>query len=332
MQRWVKQLTATVLAATLMAGPLAAPTVVGVVTHFGQGGRDIPRTIQQIKDGGFASIRDEVYWGHVERQKDVLNMPDEVVTALKAAHRENIRILLVLGYGANPYGPRKKPFDAATMAGYKRYVDYVSRELKGVVWGYEIWNEWDWKAGGYNPGTPESYMDVVKEVAPVIRKNCPECVVIGGGVTYKGMQKDWHIKVLKLGLLDHVDGISLHPYVESFAKPNNIPRGLVKWMDKIQAESRKALGGKPVPTYITEIGWSEAKGYSKAEVADFVEETIDQLSSRDYIKGLWWYELQDSGLSRRNGEHSYGLVDYFGQQKPSFKRFSERMKRHRAAP
>lgn len=292
--------------------------VVGVGTHFHRPGKDIDGSLGLIKEAGIAAIRDDIYWGHVERKKNDLRIPPEMLRVLSGAKKNGTKVLLILDYGNALYGERKKPFSPEVMAGYKKYVEYVTSQLNGLVWGYEIWNEWDGKAGNYNPGDPQSYVALVKEVSPIVRKNCSTCVILAGGVTYTGITYEWHKRILASGLMDYVDGLSLHPYVESFKPPKNTPEWLVGWLDKIEIDAKIITNAKEVPIYITELGWSESNGYDSNVVADFFSRTLSLLSQRSYIKGLWWYEFQNSGLNAKDGEHNYGMVDYFGKPKPAY--------------
>ena len=57
--------------------------VVGACTHFSQGKGILDRNLDRIKQAGIASIRDEVGWGAVEREKGKLVMPEQFDTYVR---------------------------------------------------------------------------------------------------------------------------------------------------------------------------------------------------------------------------------------------------------
>lgn len=98
----------------------------------------------------------------------------------------------------------------------ERYLDYVRsavRHFKGQIDYYEIWNE-----PNLEPGTQQSievldYINMVKQVVPVIRQEDPQAKVMVGAVTELNRPdfREYFFTILSSDLMPIVNGISFHP-------------------------------------------------------------------------------------------------------------------------
>src|SRR5262245_5852396 len=78
-----------------------SPFIVGVCTHFSQGKGLLDANLSLIRQAGVTSIRDEVGWRGVEREKGALKMPEEWDTFVRRSAASGAQPMLILDYG-NP--------------------------------------------------------------------------------------------------------------------------------------------------------------------------------------------------------------------------------------
>ena len=121
--------------------------VIGACTHFSQGKGILDRNLERIKQAGIASIRDEVGWGAVEREKGKLAMPEQFDSYVRRAAAQGVNVLLILDYGNRFYDDGDRPRSPEAIEGFCRYAEFVVRHFGKAVRLYEIWNEWDISIG-----------------------------------------------------------------------------------------------------------------------------------------------------------------------------------------
>lgn len=305
------------IALLLAAMRAAAEPVIGISTHVGIDPAGAKESLDWIGQAGFGSVRDDLFWSHVERSKGKLEIPVAMQQYVEESNGRGLQVMLLLGYGNDLYGPRVKPLSSGQLEAYLRYVEFVATALRGKVWAYAVWNEWDWKTGGYAPGTPADYVALVQKAAPLIRRADPQAKVLSSAVTYVGLQSGWLIEALKLGLADSVDGLAMNPYVQSLGPGRDTPDEMFDWIGRLVPEIN-AAAKRPMKLYLTEVGWSTTRGFSRERAAEYASRTIERAREIDAIGGLWWYNLRDDGRNPSDGEHNYGLIDHDFKPKPAF--------------
>lgn len=284
---------------------------VGVCTHFSQGKGELPGNLELIRQAGIRSIRDECTWRDVEREKGHLEMPglcDKYVRAAAAAGLEN---LLILDYGNRFYDGGDKPLSMEALEGFARYAEFMASHFKGVVRLYEVWNEWDIGIGRTTPGTAESYVKLLAEVYPRMKRIDPAITVYGGGMTPGGVRGGWLENMLKAGGLKHLDELSIHTYNYSYTGRERTPEAWAEWMNQVQNLARKHSGGKDVPVTVTEMGWPtqiDRRGTPAEIAAAYMARMFLLARTMPFMKGIWWYDFQDDGWRHSYNEHNFGLV------------------------
>ena len=165
----------------------------GVNTHFSQRKGILSDNIGVVRAAGVNGMRDEAPWSQVERQKGQYVFPDRSDAAINAAHASGIEVVIPLGYGDRFYDSGGNPLTPDGLAGYAAYWRFVVTHLRGPVWHYEVWNEYDIGFGTptATPGTPENYLKRLAVTGEAIRAADPACAV---------------------GILSHCVGASVHPY------------------------------------------------------------------------------------------------------------------------
>ncbi|MCB1914946.1 MAG: hypothetical protein KDG52_04400 [Rhodocyclaceae bacterium] len=302
----------------------AAGFVLGVGTHAGIG-RDQAAAIEsRLAEAPADAIRDDLLWSRVERRPGRFERSAEVReldALIDSSRRQGREVVLILAYGNRAVGVHGLPRSADERAAFLRYVRWAVEQYKDRVRYFEVWNEWNTGMGagaGKSHGSAAAYLALLKEVYPAIKALAPEAVVLGGAVS--GTDTDWVQAFLDAGGPDHLDALSLHPYVHAKGRAG-LPERVIGWLDQVRAQlaSRPAWRDKPI--FITEIGWPSSvspQGVSASRVADFVVRFLSLARARaDWIHGVWWYELIDGGRRPEKNGHNFGLFDRAGGSKPA---------------
>ena len=118
--------------------------------------------------------------------------------------------------------------------------------------------------------------------------------------------------LINLGILNYIDGISIHPY--SYMKKNiaDPQYALKKINDANNFLSNLSGSGHRIDFYITEVGYPNYDkniSYSDAEIAQYLEKYYRLSEKMTFIKGIWWYQLLDKPNHGQNRENSFGLID-----------------------
>jgi hypothetical protein len=316
-------MTRGLLILLLLALPVAtsaglAPFTFGVVTHFAQSADRMDRQLNLVASAGIGSIRDEIYWSEVERFPGRLEMPPAWTRFVDGAVQRNIAPLLVLDYGNDHYDGGDKPRSDAAIAGFVRFATFVARQFRGQVHMYEVWNEWAGPLGHTTAGRKADYVQLLRRVAPALKEVDPSITVIADGIL--GDPPDKHIiaDTVQSGILDLVDGIAPHPYVYNTGF-DHTPDA---WAERLERTETllKAQAGKPVPLYVTETGWPTVRdGIDRQRAADYVTRMALLARTIPEVRGVWWYELSDSGEDVQNDQENFGLVDDALRPKPAYR-------------
>lgn len=258
-----------------------------------------------------SSFRVDYAWSRVETQKNIYEITDKRLDNLiKNSSKLHIEPLLILDYGNKNYGGGR-PVSAEAVNAYANYSSWVVRKYKGNVHLYEIWNEW-WHArpGDNYPALSESsakdYYNLVRVTAKKIKDNDPQAVIVVGSFNpFKKDQLSWAESLIKLGVLDYVDGLSIHPYSQ------DAPEIDFSKLDDFHNAMITLSGKKVVELYITEVGYSDYRGskLNDVQIENYIPRYFKLAKERPYIKGVWWYSLIDAGNDKYNREHNFGLLD-----------------------
>lgn len=290
---------------------------IGIATHFAQGHGRPPVHIPLMAQQGWLALRDEAYWSHTERELGVFAIPELLQAALTSAKSSGVSTLLLLGYGHPIHTQGAKPTTREQRAAFAKYAAFVAERTRHLVDAIEVWNEWDIDIGGGTVGRPEDYIALLREVVPAIRLAAPGIKIIGGSATPEGVDRGFLRELINMGLLDLVDGISVHAYVWSRSK--STPNDAADWVRKLLTYTR----GKPI--HVTEIGWPthralswRSAGVSETAQRDYVCATVQLLQTIPTVKSVYFYGLLDVGADERNPEHRFGLIRQNGEPRPAF--------------
>ena len=181
------------------------------VNDFPSEGTTQEQELKALRDSGMELVRTDLRWDLRETQKGEYAFSYDPILQKHLA--ENKRVLMIICYGNTLYGefwqcPNSNDYREASA----KYMQAAARHFKGkhIIW--ELWNEPN--ANTFNKGTdPENYMRWVKAIVPVMRAEDPNVCIIGPALS--GCDSPFLEECLKRGLLDLVDGVSVHPYTLS---------------------------------------------------------------------------------------------------------------------
>ncbi len=273
----------------------------GAVTHYGQH-RDFA-SMPALAVGGVAQFRDEPYWNEVEKTPGVYDWSVARAEFLDQARDSGTRPLLLAGYGNPLYDDGNGPVSAEAVAAYSAYAAEMATEFGDMASGIEIWNEWDLGLGGNTNVEPEHYVNLLKSASPAVKAVDPDLPVIGPAVAI--LNTDWLEDTFRLGALDYLDGIVLHPY--------SYPVGaeaLDETLTRIDALVREYNDGESIPLWITEHGWptgTNARAVDEQTQAANIAESAVIAALHD-VERYYVYDLVNDGVDASETEDNFGLL------------------------
>jgi len=332
-------------------------SIFGTQTHFGQWW-DYKKVIPLIEEVGFKWIKDEVYWGGVEREKGKLKIPAKATAWINDANKRGINVALGLVYGNKHYPFTKDNFEEFKK-GYANYCAFLVTKLKGKVKRWEIWNEpsnfqirkcfgGTWNAIEETQGKKcpwlRKYAELVIAAATAMRKADPNAEIIAAPDNPKA---HYLLDIMKEQNAVHlIDGVSFHPYSYKMppeirpygGKLNETRDGAVIADDdhsfssevRILKEKMKSVGMNSDNLYTTEFGYmsfhrtvdSIYEGFTESAQAKYLARQMI-LNLVNGIKMAVQYDFQDDKTSKsmQGGWGHCGLVrhpNHNYEPKPSF--------------
>ena len=238
------------------------------------------------------------------------------------AKKHGIRMLGILGFP--PRWASTAPTDAARPWVYKpdlkalaRFVEAVTREYRGLVDHWEIWNEPNIRVFWAPEPDPKEFFDVVKVAYAAAKRGNPRCTVITPGLAGAGRQRhgmSFLDELIRLGLPKHCDAISIHPYRQTSPEASDLVGDLVHIADlSAQHGGRRNL-------WVTEWCWTTQIGGGSTErrSAQMLARAIPLALSTGLMDRIIWFRLHDPGVDRFYTEHNYGLCHNDLTPKPSY--------------
>lgn len=297
--------------------------VLGVGVHLTTTDRSIQTTIDLLSRAGVKSLRDDAPWSLVETRRGELRIPARWDTIVDEARSRGIVPLLIFDYGNRFYDGGDKPLSKEGLQGFVRYARAVVEHFKGRVPYYEIWNEWNTTVGHTTPGDAGSYLRLVRQVYPVVKTADPEATFLVGATSAEGTRDTggppgFLRQLIASGLLNYGDGLSLHTYVH--CARHSAPEDWVNWMQAVKTMLQE-VSGKQLPVYVTEMGWPTFAGpcgVTEETQAKYLARLLLLSRTLPFVKGLWWYDLQDDGTEPLEREHHFGLVRHDSSPKSAY--------------
>lgn len=285
------------------------PEGIGVNIHFrGASQKDL----ELIQSAHIKLIRADLTWADIERKENVYNFSkyDELIDACK---EKDIRIMFILDYKNKIYGSEKSIKTDRQRKGFARFAKKAAERYRGrgVIW--EIWNEPNIKKFWGEEPNVDDYMALVEETCNAIRKVVPNALIVAPATC--GCDKGFIKKCAQKGLLNHVDGISVHPYREGGPETVlNCHKGLRKIIARYAPEKQEKI-----KILSSEWGWGlsylnmKTEGKKKAELRQAA-----YLTRRFCIEG---FAGVSCAIHYKWRENNHGLIKNDYSLKPSYNAF-----------
>lgn len=296
--------------AALSAPGSVKNSFVGMGCHFRRGAYS-PECMDLLVRYGFSEFRDEISWSGVERKKGEYEIPEHGREFVNRARQLGLNPLLIFDYSNALYDNAGFPNSDEAIAAYAKYCEFLTRELRGLVHDFEIWNEWSVACGMRDkPGknTPEAYARLVQPAFKAIKAANPKATVVGLG----GEHSEHHFEqirgMFKSGAAGSMDVFSVHCYrYPRTPEESDLVGEIVK-----VTEMAVANGG-PGKAWITEIGWpthTDARGVDERTQARMYVRTLALMRGLECVGKVHWYDFKDDGLNRSYNENNFGLIHH----------------------
>lgn len=301
----------------------AEPLLIGVGTHFGQGRTNLQEFRDWSATAGIASLRDDVYWSHIERRPQQLEWQYSSRDARDAfrALSPVMQPLVILGGSNGLYDDGHQPVSRDAVKAFGAYARWVARELRTATDLFEVWNEWNIGTSlpsNKSRGDANNYARLAERAIVEVRSVNPTARILVGGSTDDFPDWRWVRELVASGLLAKADGLSVHLY-------NHCDRtsvGSDELLSRLDSLKRilDMAGLRDLPIYVTEVGWPTHVGQcgvSESEAAAYTLRFMLGASARPWLKGIWLYEFMDGGENNTDQEQRFGLLRRNGEEKPA---------------
>ena len=223
----------------------------------------------------------------VFQKKDAKPVPP---TEEQIANRGPVKIIRCMNI-LNPFR-RMVPVPEQDREKLAKQLETEISSRRGLV---DVWETQNEPMVGENfHGTMNDVMDIIRFESRIVRRVDPKAAI--AGICINPMNANQYNQYLgyyrnhNIGRL--IDGVMLHPYIPGAQNPDLA--GYVETLNRLNREL-SAIAGKPVPMYISEIGYSAKPG---GEVTEYQQAaylarvmilnfTIENLKACVWHIGLW---------------------------------------------
>ncbi|RZT04591.1 hypothetical protein SAMN05216319_3622 [Duganella sp. CF402] len=293
---------------------VAQPMEVGVAVHFGHNRGNLALTQDFVAKSGFVSVRSDVSWGMSENASGVLGLRDGSLLLRNAMLQlpTVTRPVYIFAYGNALYDGGGQPSTPAGYAAYSRFTSTILPQLPNFNSSYvELWNEWNLGAGtkpAVRTGSVVDYSAMVKVAAPAVRKVAPGAKILVGALADDFPDWTFAKGMLSQGALDVADGLSVHIYNHCAGTKVGSDEAMGR-LDALRGYMVAAgKGAKPI--YVTEFGWPSNTagtcGVPEMDGALYTVRFLLEASTRNWLGGIWLYELLEGGLDPADRESHFG--------------------------
>ncbi len=284
------------------------PQGLGVNIHFYQGNET---DLSMMETSGMGIIRMDISWDGAEKTPGFYDFSqyDQLVSDMEA---RGIRILFIIDYGNTLYDEGLPPHSDAGRQASARFCAALAARYasKSIIW--ELWNEPN--LGQFWKPEPDvdAYMAWCHVVVPAIRQADPDACIIAPAVSR--IDRTFLRGCFERGLLELVDGISVHPY----RSPDHAPESALKEYKalKIMIDEMKPAGRGHIPIISGEWGYTTKELSPELQGKYLARQWLANLSESVPIS--IWYDWHDDGQNPEEREHHFGTVTWEYAPKPAY--------------
>ncbi|WP_161952919.1 sugar-binding protein [Paenibacillus sp. EZ-K15] len=267
-----------------------------------------------IKYAGARTARGGYEWS-IEKSPGQYTFTPQPERFMSHVQAEGLKSMFVSGYNNPFYDNNATPYTDAGREGFANYVNAYINQYKDHLVGVQVYNEFNGGFGkrGNSPADskPEYYYELLKKTYETVKANHPDFTV--SGMVTAGIDLEWIEEVLKLGGIDYLDNIAVHPYRYGRAVvKDRAPEGMAAELEQLKLLIREYNGGELKPIWISEFGWpthQAAIGVDEKTQADFLARAYVIALSQG-VERIVWYNLMNDGLQADYNEHNFGLIRF----------------------
>jgi polysaccharide biosynthesis protein PslG len=307
---------------------LALADIVGLSTHIQLGG-DAASVAERafewskLAELGAHRLRADFTWATIEPSRGSFDFA-QYDTLVSEAQAHGVSLLAILDYGVTwatsaPNANDDYPPDHA--GDFASFAVAVANRYAGKVTEYEVWNEPNNGFRFWQPtlnGDPSAYGELLDVTIGAIRTVQAPPALAYAGTVYNDLVSGPSFVVQSFaktpGLAASLGTLAMHAY-EAYP-PSRGPESAVgeevPLVDKVATMSGvlAASGAKPVPVWITEIGWPVTMQVPPAAQARYTVRAI-VLGALAGVDRLYLYTLLDGpNPSAFPPEDAFGLCTY----------------------
>ncbi len=233
-------------------------------------------------------------------------------TQEQIANRPPVKIIRCMNI-LNPF-KRMVPVPEQDRAKLAKQLETEVQSRRGLV---DVWETQNEPMVGENfHGTMDDVMEILKLESAVVRRNDPGRTIAGICINpMNANQFAQYIGYYRNHRVDkYIDAVMLHPYIPGAQNPDS--SGYVETLNRLQKELRR-ITGKPVPMYISEIGYSTKPGGEVTELqqaAYLARVVILNRTIRELKACVWHIGIWNDATSQR--ELDFGMLRKFPKKSP----------------
>ncbi|MGI2296287.1 S-layer homology domain-containing protein [Paenibacillus sp. GXUN7292] len=267
-----------------------------------------------IRYAGAKTARGGYEWS-IEKSLGQYTFTPQPERFMSFVQAEGLKSMFVSGYNHPLYDNNMTPYTDAGREGFANYVNAYIEHFKDQLVGVQVYNEFNGGFGkrGNSPADskPEYYYKLLKKTYETVKENHSDFIV--SGMVSAGIDLEWIEEVLKLGGMNYLDNIAVHPYRYGRAVvKDRAPEGMAVELEQLKQLIREYNDGELKPIWISEFGWpthQAAIGVDEKTQADFLVRAYVIALSQG-VEQIVWYNLMNDGLQADYNEHNFGLVRF----------------------
>ena len=245
------------------------------------------------------------------------------IQAVRLARQHGIRPLGLIGFP--PRWASTAPEGAARPHTYKpkldalaRFVEAVTRQYRGLIDHWEIWNEPNIPTFWMPEPDPVEFMDVVRTAYGAAKRGNPHCTVVTpalAGPGHNPASMAFLDRLIELGLPSCTDAISIHPYRHRTTPEASDLAGGLRHISDLSA----AHGGRR-PIWFTELCWVTHLPWGNTErrAARMLGRAVPLALGTGLVERITWFRFHDPGVDRFYLEHNCSLCRHDLLPKPEY--------------
>lgn len=276
-----------------------------------------PELSELLTRAGVKNFRDEIPWDAVEYEKGKYRKPANRDAYMQRTQQDGLKPFIILDYTHPFYDQNSTPY---TDQGRQGFADYGKALLNlygdQIPW-VEVYNEFNGGFGDRGNGPadsrPDYYFQLLKKTYETVKAARPDVTVVG--MATAGTPLSWMEEVFKLGGLQYMDAVSIHPY-----QSQRSPDGIVDNVRSTQDLIRQYNQGQLKPIWFTEVGWPTSIGgigISENTQADYLVRTHVQALAEG-VEKVFWYDLMNDGMDSGYHEDNFGILRNANDPKGAF--------------